>query len=177
MQKLSLKATKGTRLCIVKSTKAIIKLRSKNNFMPSKKHPEYQYLNLLSNLVTSGVEQVDQNTGAKTYSKFGDQFRFDLSEGFPLLTTKRVWWKGVVQELYWFLSGKSNIKYLVDNNVHIWDDYPYKLYKEKIAAGKVPDMTKEAFIEKIKSDNKYAKKFGNLPRIYGELWRRWPASK
>ena len=66
---------------------------------------------------------------------------------------------------------------MVDNGVHIWDDYPYKLYKEKIAAGKVPDMTKEAFIEKIKSDNKYAKKFGNLPRIYGELWRRWPASK
>ncbi len=141
----------------------------------TKRHPEYQYLDLLKELVEHGVPQTDKNTGVKTYSKFGAQFRFDLSEGFPLLTTKKVWWKGVVSELYWFLSGQSNIKYLVDNDVHIWDDYPYKMYKEKMLKGKVPDLTKEEFIEKIKTNSKYAKKFGELPHIYGELWRRWPA--
>ncbi len=141
----------------------------------AKRHPEYQYLDLLKELVEHGVVQTDKGTGVKTYSKFGGQFRFDLSEGFPLLTTKKVWWKGVVSELYWFLSGQSNIKYLVDNDVHIWDDYPYKMYKEKMAKGKVPKLTKDEFIGKIKSDKAYAKKFGELPHIYGELWRRWPA--
>jgi len=141
----------------------------------AKRHPEYQYLDLLKELVEHGVVQTDKGTGVKTYSKFGGQFRFDLSEGFPLLTTKKVWWKGVVSELYWFLSGQSNIKYLVDNDVHIWDDYPYKMYKEKMAKGKVPELTKDEFIGKIKKDKKYAKKFGDLPHIYGELWRRWPA--
>jgi len=139
-----------------------------------KKHPEYQYLDLLKELVEHGVVQVDKGTGVKTYSKFGHQMRFDLSEGFPLLTTKKVWWKGVVAELYWFLSGQTNIKYLVDNDVHIWDDYPYKIYKEKMVKGKVPELTKEEFIEKIKKDKKYAAKFGDLPRVYGEMWRRWP---
>ncbi|KKQ25389.1 MAG: thymidylate synthase, thymidylate synthase [Microgenomates group bacterium GW2011_GWC1_37_12b] len=144
--------------------------------MKSKKiHPEYQYLELLKELVEKGVVQKDINTGVKTYSKFGAQLRFDLSEGFPLLTTKKVWWKGVLYELYWFLTGQSNIKFLVDNDIHIWDDYPYKIYREKIAKGKLPDMSKEEFIEKIKTNKRYAEKYGNLPNIYGELWRRWPA--
>lgn len=139
-----------------------------------KRHEEYQYLDLLRELVEKGVVQTDKNTKVKTYSKFGGQLRFDLSKGFPLLTTKKVWWKGVLYELYWFLSGKSNIKYLVDNDVHIWDDYPYKMYAEKMAVGKVPKITKEEFIEKIRSDKKYADKWGNLPHIYGEMWRSWP---
>jgi thymidylate synthase len=70
--------------------------------------------------------------------------------------------------------GMSNIKFLVDNDVHIWDDYPYKLYKEKIAKKLVPDITKEEFIEKIKKSKSYAKKYGELPHIYGEMWRKWP---
>jgi thymidylate synthase len=132
---------------------------------------------LMRELVEKGVVQTDKGTGVKTYSKFGAQIRFDLADGFPLLTTKKVWWKGVVAELYWFLSGQSNIKYLVDNDVHIWDDYPYKIYKEKMDKKEVPELTKEEFIEKIKSSDIYAKKYGELPRIYGELWRRWPAKK
>ena len=96
------------------------------------RHPEYQYLDLMQKLIESGDEQVDKGTGVVTYSSFGDQMRFDLSLGLPLLTTKKVYWKGVLHELYWFLSGQSNIKYLVDNNVHIWDDYPYKIYNEKV---------------------------------------------
>jgi thymidylate synthase len=136
------------------------------------KHPEEQYLDLMRDCLAHGEEQVDAGTGVKTYSVFGRQIRFNLSEGLPLLTTKKVYWKGVLHELYWFLSGQSNIKYLVDNGVHIWDDYPYKIYKEK----RGDTMTKGEFIEKIASDEAFAKEHGELPHIYGELWRRWPAS-
>lgn len=138
------------------------------------KHPEYQYLDLLRKVYEEGEEQVDSGTGVKTYSAFGAQMRFDLSKGFPLLTTKKVYWNGVLQELYWFLSGQNNIKYLVDNNVHIWDDYPYKIYKEKSDKGELPALTKEEFIGKIASEAEFAKTHGVLPRIYGELWRHWP---
>jgi len=136
-------------------------------------HQEYQYLNLLKDILKNGVRKVDRGTGDASYSVFGRQIRFDLSKGeFPLLTTKKVYWKGVLYELYWFLSGQTNIKYLVDNNVHIWDDYPYKIYKIKTKSKRI--LTKEEFIEKIKNDEKFAKKWGELPKIYGELWRRWP---
>jgi len=140
----------------------------------NKNHPEYQYLNLLQELIDKGHEQVDAGTGVKTYSLFGKQFRFDLSQGFPLLTTKKVFWKGVVQELYWFMSGQKNIKYLVDNNVHIWDDYPYRIYREKITKGLEKEMTKEEFIEKIATDKDFAELHGNLPHVYGDMWRHWP---
>lgn len=139
----------------------------------SDKHLEYQYLDLLRKVYEEGEEQVDAGTGVKTYSAFGAQMRFDLSKGFPLLTTKRVYWNGVLQELYWFLSGQNNIKYLVDNDVHIWDDYPYKIYNEK---GIEPKLSKEEFVEKIKTDETFAKANGILPRIYGELWRHWPTT-
>lgn len=137
----------------------------------AKGHLEYQYLNLLEDVIKNGFRKVDRGTGDASYSVFGRQIRFDLSKGFPLLTTKKVYWKGVLHELYWFMKGDSNIKYLVDNNVHIWDDYPYKLYVFKNPKEK---MTKEEFVEKIKTDKVFARKFGNLPKIYGELWRRWP---
>lgn len=140
-----------------------------------KKHPEYQYLDLLRETLEHGDEQVDKDHGTKTYSVFGRQIRFDLSEGFPLLTTKKVFWKGVLHELYWFMSGKSNIKYLVDHGVHIWDDYPYRIYNEKVENSGGAKLSKEEFIAKIKEDDVFAKKNGNLPHIYGELWRRWPA--
>lgn len=142
--------------------------------MPNKQHPEYQYLDLMKNLIKEGIEQVDAGTGVKTYSLFGRQIRFDLSQGFPMLTTKKVYWKGVLYELCWFMSGQNNIKYLVDNNVHIWDDYPYRIYREKIESGLEPEMSKEEFIDKIASDNDFAKKHGDLPKVYGEMWRHWP---
>ena len=144
---------------------------------PSQEHPEYQYLNLLRECIENGAENLDRGTGVKSYGVFGRQMRFNLSKGFPLLTTKKVFWKGVIHELYWFLSGSSNIKYLVDNGVHIWDDYPYKMYKLQVKNGRVKNLSKEEFIEKIASDSKFAKKYGELPRIYGEMWRRWPTRK
>lgn len=139
-----------------------------------KTHPEYQYLNLLKDILKNGVEKKDHNTGMALKSVFGRQIRFDLSLGFPLLTTKKVYWKGVLYELFWFLSGQSNIKYLVDHDVHIWDDYPYKIYQKKTESQKTHAMNQKEFIEKIKKDSLFAKKWGNLPLIYGELWRRWP---
>ena len=138
------------------------------------RHPEYQYLDLLKEALDSGIRKVDRGTNIVLYSLFGRQTRYDLSKGFPLLTTKKVYWKGVLHELYWFMSGQTNIKYLVDNNVHIWDDYPYKIYKGKRGKGEGKNLTKEEFIEKIRTDNKFAKKWGELPRIYGEMWRKWP---
>ena len=140
------------------------------------KHAENQYLDLLRDILKNGEEQIDRGTGVKTYSVFGRQIRFDLSKDFPLLTTKKVYWKGVLHELYWFFSGQSNIKYLVDNNVHIWDDYPYKIYssKFKVQSSKLK-LSKEQFIEKIFKDSKFAKQWGELPHIYGEMWRRWQA--
>jgi len=143
-------------------------------------HQESQYLNLLQDILDNGVRKVDRGTGDASYSLFGRQIRFDLSKGFPLLTTKKVYWKGVLHELYWFLSGQSNIKYLVDNNVHIWDDYPFKIYLERSQKSedrrKKKEWTKEEFIGKIASDVQFAKKWGNLPKIYGEMWRRWSTS-
>src|SRR3989344_1364446 len=110
-------------------------------------HPEYQYLKLLKDVLKNGAKIVDRGTNVKLISVFGRQCRYDLSQGFPLLTTKKTYWKGVLHELYWFVSGNTNIKYLVDNNVHIWDDYPFKIYQKlKIKNQK---LTKEEFIEKI----------------------------
>ncbi|OGE19244.1 thymidylate synthase [Candidatus Daviesbacteria bacterium RIFCSPLOWO2_02_FULL_41_8] len=138
------------------------------------RHQEYQYLDLFKDILKNGVKKIDRGTDVALYSVFGRQIRFDLSKGFPLLTTKKVYWKGVLEELYWFFSGQTNIKYLVDRNVHIWDDYPYKIYKGESGKGKGESLTKEEFIEKIRTDGKFAKKWGNLPRIYGEMWRNWP---
>lgn len=140
----------------------------------SKKHPEYQYLDLMQELLDHGDRQEDAQTGDVTYSLFGKQMRFDLSEGLPLLTTKKVFWKGVLHELYWFMSGQTNIKYLVDNGVHIWDDYPLRIYNDKREKEGWPELTKEEFIAKIESDAEYAAKHGHLPHIYGEMWRAWP---
>jgi thymidylate synthase len=138
-----------------------------------KKHPEYQYLELLQDILDNGAIKKDHNTGISLQSVFGRQMRFDLEQGFPLLTTKKTYWNGILHELYWFLSGQTNIKYLVDNNVHIWDDYPYKTYQKKTEKDQ---LSKEDFINRIKEDSLFAQEHGELPRIYGEQWRAWPAS-
>ena len=142
-----------------------------DSFKMNKNHPESQYLDLLKEALETGIKKVDRGTDVVLYSLFGRQTRYDLSLGFPMLTTKKVYWKGVLHELYWFMSGQSNIKYLVDNNVHIWDDYPYKIFKLK---NKKAKLSKEEFIDKIATNKKFAEKWGELPKIYGEMWRRWP---
>lgn len=139
------------------------------------KHPEYQYLDLLKDILENWSLKHDHNTWNGLVSVFGRQIRFDLSKGFPLLTTKKTYWHGILHELCWFLSWDSNIKYLVDNNVHIWDDYPYKIYSKKADKWEFPTMTKQEFIDKIKNDADFAKMHGDLPMVYGEQWRKWKA--
>ncbi|MEY4747144.1 MAG: thymidylate synthase, thymidylate synthase [Candidatus Parcubacteria bacterium] len=139
------------------------------------RHPEYQYLELMRECIEKGDRQVDQGHGQAHIGLFGRQIRFDLSQGFPLLTTKRVYWKGVLHELYWFMSGQTNIKYLADNDVHIWDDYPWRIYMEYAKKKRLPEMTKDEFVAKVRNDAAFAKKHADLPRIYGEMWRAWPA--
>ncbi len=137
-------------------------------------HSENQYLDLARRILDTGVKNVDRANGDVSYSLFGAQCRYDLSEGFPLLTTKKVYWKWVVTELIWFLTGQSNIRFLVENNVHIWDDYPYYIYNGKSKKWEVPVITKDEFIEKILKDADFSEQHGNLKNIYGEAWRRWP---
>lgn len=132
---------------------------------------EQGYLDLLADVLKNGTYK-DDRTNTGTISAFGRQIRFDLSEGFPLLTTKKVFLKGVIHELLWFLQGSSNIKYLVDNGVHIWDDWPYKHYTESAAAKKKP-LTQEEFITRMKEDAEFARQWGDLGPVYGVQWRRW----
>ena len=136
-------------------------------------------MELLEDIKTNGVKKADR-TGVGTISVFGRQLRFDLSEGFPAVTTKKLFMRGIIHELIWFLQGSTNIKYLIDNDVHIWDEWPYKHYL--ITHGKqVPEINGEKwkagikeFTEKIKNDDEFAKKYGELGPVYGYQWRNWP---
>lgn len=144
------------------------------------KHVDESYLDLLEHIIKNGAVKTDR-TGTGTRSVLGYQMRFNLSDGFPLLTTKKVPIKSIIHELLWFMRGDTNLKYLADNNVHIWDEWPYKafLIRNKL---KVPKTNSEEwntgikeFIEKIKNDENFAKDYGNLGPIYGYQWRSWPA--
>ena len=141
-------------------------------------HPEYQYLDLLKDILKNGVKKpVWGNPGIYIKGVFGRQIRFDLSQGFPLLTTKKVFMRGITHELIWFLRGDSNIKYLVDNDVHIWDEWGYKQYKiSNIKYQKL--LSQEEYVKRIKTnskDSEFVKKFGELGPVYGVQWRRWSA--
>jgi len=132
-----------------------------------------QYQNLLADILISGRNKKDR-TGTGTRSVFGRQIRHDMRDGFPLLTTKKMAWKTMVTELLWFLRGDTNIKYLVDNDCHIWDGDAYKNYCNQIPEySKQFTMSKEEYIEKIKTDDEFAKKWGELGPIYGKQWRSW----
>lgn len=138
-----------------------------------------QYLDLLKYILEKG-EKKQNRTGIGTTSIFGYQMRFDLSEGFPLLTTKRVSFKFIAHELLWFLRGDTNIKYLVDNDVTIWNEWAYQVYlEEKNLATKYERYSEtwknelKIFIGKIKESEEFAKKWGELGPIYGKQWVRW----
>lgn len=133
---------------------------------------EQQYLDLLQDILDNGVYK-DDRTGTGTYSVFGRQMRFNLQEGFPLLTTKKIFTKGIIHELLWFLQGDSNIQYLVKNGVHIWDDWPLKYYTETLKKEGEEPLSREEFLQKIVDDDEFAKKWGELGPVYGVQWRRW----
>jgi len=154
------------------------------------------YQNLLQDILDNGVTKQDR-TGTGTISVFGRQIRHNMKDGFPLLTTKKMAWKQIVTELLWFLRGDTNIKYLVDNDCHIWDGDAYKNYRWNVQEyEKLPNsndvksmkmildsqgnshpssvpFNKEEFINKIKTDNEFAEKWGELGPIYGKQWRAW----
>ena len=128
-----------------------------------------QYHDLVEHVFKVGHQKEDRtNTG--TISTFGYQMRFDLKEGFPLLTTKKVFYKAIIYELLWFIKGDTNIKYLVDHGVKIWNEWPYENYKKHPS---YEGETLEAFVEKIKTDFNFAKEFGDLGPVYGAQWRNF----
>jgi len=139
-----------------------------------------QYTDLLQDILNNGVVKGDR-TGTGTISVFGRQIRHNMKDGFPLLTTKKMPFKTIVTELLWFLRGDTNIKYLVDNNCHIWDGDAYKNYENNWLkenppfAGPYTDpcLTQEEFINKIKTDDEFAAEWGELGPIYGKQWRSW----
>lgn len=138
-----------------------------------------QYLGLLRDIKQNGVTKTDR-TGTGTKSVFGRQVRYDLADGFPAVTTKKLYFNSVVHELLWFLSGSGNIEYLAQHNVHIWDEWPFKAYLQKnnlpIPEVNSPEWKAQMkeFIARIASDHEFAEQWGNLGPVYGVQWRHWP---
>lgn len=126
-----------------------------------------QYLQMCKDIMERGEIKEDR-TGVGTKGFFGYQARYNLEEGFPLLTTKRVYLRAIIHELLWFISGDTNIKYLVDNNVRIWNEWPYEIFKK---SEEYQGETMEEFVGKIKESDEFAKKHGNLGPVYGKQWR------
>jgi len=139
-----------------------------------------QYTDLLQDILDNGVTKQDR-TGTGTLSVFGRQIRHKMSDGFPLLTTKKMAWKTMVTELLWFLRGDTNIKFLVENGCHIWDGDAFKNYiknnpnsdEQMVNDDNKMVNIKDWFINKIKTDKEFAKKWGELGPVYGKQWRGW----
>lgn len=144
-----------------------------------KNSADLEYQNLLKDILKNGVKSKDR-TGTGTIKVFGRMLKFDLSQGFPLLTTKKVWFHGVKEELLWFIRGERNLRPLVLKNVGIWNEWPFQKYLETEKLDKKyskysPEWTVKMgeFIESVKLDAKFAKKFGDLGPVYGYKWRNW----
>ncbi len=132
------------------------------------RHPEHQYLDLLRHVVDHGNRRSDR-TGVGTLSAFGAMVRFDLSQSVPILTTKRVYWKTAVKEMLWFLTGRTNLQSLLQQNVRIWTDWPLDKYRK--ATGEA--IGQEEFERRILADDAFAVRWGELGPVYGKQWRRW----
>jgi thymidylate synthase len=131
-------------------------------------HPEYQYLNLMQTILEQGSQRMDR-TGVGTKAIFGAQMRFDLQKGFPIMTTKRVYWKTAFKEILWMLNGGTHIRPLLEQNVHIWSDWPYQAYCK--ATGDT--ITMQAFEQRILQDDTFSERWGDLGPVYGKQWRAW----
>ena len=128
------------------------------------------YHDLIHRVLAEGVHKEDR-TGTGTLSVFGHQMRFDLQAGFPMMTTKKLHLKSILHELIWFIRGETNIRYLCQNGVRIWDDWPYAKYK---ASGDFQGEDIRGFAERIAEDSAFAEKCGELGPVYGHQWRSWP---
>ncbi len=130
-----------------------------------------QYHDLMQHVLDHGVQKGDR-TGTGTISVFGYQMRFDLQEGFPLITTKKLHIKSILHELLWFIQGETNIEYLTKNGVRIWDDWPFEKFKK---SNEYAGETIRDFATKVAEDSNFAAKWGDLGPVYGYQWRSWPA--
>lgn len=134
-----------------------------------------QYHELLREILDNGNSRGDR-TGTGTLSCFGLHFRHNLADGFPLLTTKKLPWKAIVVELLWFLRGDTNIKYLLENGVHIWTADAYRVYKAKMLGSGYGEelLDMKMFEDQILTDETFCRQFGDLGPVYGAQWRKWP---
>lgn len=151
-------------------------MRERERESVSRIHPEYQYLDLLREIMEQGRPKMSRGGGVEYVEVFGRLHRYDLKEGFPLITTKRVPFRLVAEELLWFVRGESNIKTLVDKNIHIWDDWPYRNYQQAAQRGEVPTLSQDEFVQKMRAeepDSEFVKLWGELGPVYGAQWRRW----
>lgn len=128
-----------------------------------------QYLDMCRYVMENGEDREDR-TGTGTRSLFGYQTRYNLLDGFPLMTTKKMFLRPIAEELLWFLNGDTNIKYLVNRNVKIWNEWPYESFKKSVDYN---GETLEDFVEKIKEDDAFAKQYGELGPVYGQQWRNF----
>ena len=128
-----------------------------------------EYNKYARHILKNGYLKRDR-TGTGTWSTFGYQMKFDMDHGFPLLTTKKINFKAIAEELFWFLKGETNIKPLVDKNVYIWVEWPYDKYCKGLPEGD-PIPTKKEFINMIKNDSEFAEEHGDLGPVYGKQWR------
>ncbi|WP_458413675.1 thymidylate synthase [Schinkia sp. CFF1] len=157
-------------------------------------HPENEYLQMCRHILDNGVKKEDR-TGTGTYSVFGYQMRFDIKEGFPLLTTKRIPFRLIVSELLWFIKGDTNIRYLLQHDNNIWNEWAFKNWVES-SEYQGPDMTDfgrkslqdekfnelyekemDKFKERILADDKFAGEYGELGPVYGKQWRQWETAR
>ena len=133
------------------------------------RHPEQQYLDLMQDIMENGDRRVDR-TGVGTLSLLGAMARFDISRGqVPILTTKRVYWKTAVKEMLWFLTGGTNIRPLLENNVRIWSDWPLAHYRRETGE----EISQADFEARVVADAAFAARWGELGPVYGKQWRRW----
>ena len=132
------------------------------------RHPEYQYLDILQELLDHGDKRTDR-TGVGTLALFGRHMRFDVSNAFPVLTTRKIYWQTAIKEMLWILSGGTNIRDLLQQRVHFWTDWPWARYRRETGE----EISREDFETRVLEDLAFAEKWGDLGPVYGKQWRRW----
>ena len=136
-----------------------------------KRHPEYQYLDILREILDHGDKRVDR-TGVGTLALFGRHMRFDVSNAFPVLTTRKIYWQTAIKEMLWILSGSTSIRDLLKERVHFWTDWPWTKYRRETGE----EISRKDFETRILEDRAFAEKWGDLGPVYGKQWRRWLTS-
>ena len=138
------------------------------NRSAEKRHPEYQYLDILQEILDHGDKRMDR-TGVGTLALFGRHMRFDVSNAFPVLTTRKIYWQSAIKEMLWMLSGGRNVRELLEQRVHFWSDWPWLRHRRETGE----EISLKEFEARILEDRAFADKWGDLGPVYGHQWRRW----